>query len=151
VTDFGAFVDLGGLEGLIHVSELSWGRVQHPSEILCVNDEVEVQVLQVSEEEGRIALSLKRLEENPWEVLSRKLSPGDQIEAVISSIVKYGAFARLEEGVEGLIHISSMNFPKGCTHIDDFLYEGLPVNVSVIQIDPQKRRLGLRLVSCSEE
>jgi small subunit ribosomal protein S1 len=151
VTDFGGFVDLGGLEGLIHVSELSWGRVQHPSDILNVGDEVEVLVLQVSEEEGRIALSLKRLNENPWDVLSKELSPGDHVEAEISSIVKYGAFVKLEEGIEGLIHISSMNFPKGCTHIDDFLYEGQPVNVCVIHIDPEKRRLGLRLVSYSTE
>jgi len=151
VTDFGVFVDLGGLEGLIHVSELSWGRVQHPSDILKVNDEVDVLVLEVSEDEGRIALSLKRLEENPWDILSQKLSPGDHVEAVISSIVKYGAFAKLKEGVEGLIHISSMNFPNGCTHIDDFLYEGQTVNVCVIHIDPQKRRLGLRLVSYSTD
>lgn len=147
VTDFGVFVDLGGLEGLIHVSELSWGRVQHPSDVLKVNDEVDVLILDVSEDEGRIALSLKRLEDNPWELLSEKLAPGDHVEAVISSIVKYGAFARLEEGVEGLIHISSMNFPNGCTHIDDFLYEGQTVNVCIIHIDPQKRRLGLSLVS----
>jgi len=151
VTDFGVFVDLGGLEGLIHVSELSWGRVQYPSDYLSVDDEVEVLVLQVSEEEGRIALSMKRLHENPWDILAQKLSPGDHVTAEISSIVKYGAFARLEEGIEGLIHISSMNFPKGCTHIDDFLYEGQPVNVCVIHIDPEKRRLGLRLVSYSTE
>jgi len=151
VTDFGVFVDLGGLEGLIHVSELSWGRVQHPSDILKVNDEVDVLVLEVSEDEGRIALSLKRLEENPWDILSHELSPGDHVEAIISSIVKYGAFAKLEEGVEGLIHISSMNFPNGCTRIDDFLYEGQTVNVCVIHIDPQKRRLGLRLVSYSKD
>ncbi len=149
VTEFGAFVDLGGLEGLIHVSELSWGRVQHPSDILNVDDEVEVLVLQVSEEEGRIALSLKQLNENPWDVLSEELSSGDHVTAEISSIVKFGAFARLKEGIEGLIHISSMNFPKGCTHIDDFLYEGQKVNVCVIHIDPEKRRLGLRLVSYS--
>jgi len=151
VTEFGAFVDLGGLEGLIHVSELSWGRVQHPSDILKVDDEIQVMILQVSEEEGRIALSLKRLEDNPWNKLAEVLSPGDNIEAVISSIVQYGAFAKLSEGVEGLIHISSMNFPKGCTHIDEFLYEGQTVNVCVLHIDPNKRRLGLRLVSYSPE
>lgn len=145
VTDFGAFVDLGGLEGLIHVSELSWGRVQDPSDILKVNDSVKTLVLQVAEDKGRIALSLKRLEENPWEVLAEKLSPGDIVEARITNIVKYGAFARLDEGVEGLIHISSMNFPGGCLHIDDFLYEGQLVSVCILHIDPRKRRLGLKL------
>lgn len=149
LTDFGAFVDLGGLEGLIHVSELSWGRVQHPSDILKVDDKVKTLVLQVSEDEGRIALSLKRLEDNPWEVLARKLSSGDHVTAVISNIVKYGAFARLDEGVEGLIHISSMNFPKGCTRIDDFLFEGQKVNVCVVHIDARKRRLGLKIESYS--
>lgn len=147
VTSFGAFVDLGGLEGLIHVSELSWGRVQHPSEIVSVNDEVETIVLQVSEDQCRIALSMKRLQENPWETLAEKLSPGAIVNAVITHIVKYGAFARLPEGVEGLIHISSMNFPAGCKHIDDFLYEDQLVQVCILNIDANKRRLGLKLES----
>lgn len=147
VTSFGAFVDLGGLEGLIHVSELSWGRVQHPANIVSVGDEIHTIVLQVSEEEGRIALSLKRLKENPWEALSEKLEEGDMIDAEISSIVNYGAFARVQEGVEGLIHISSMNFPRDCSHIDEFLYEEQAVKVCVLNIDPKKRRLGLKLVS----
>jgi small subunit ribosomal protein S1 len=151
VTDFGAFVDLGGLEGLIHVSELSWGRVQDPSDFLSVNDAVKTLVLQVSEDKGRIALSLKRLEENPWEVLVNSLSPGDVVTATITSIVKYGAFARLEEGVEGLIHISSMNFPAGCTHIDDFLYKGQDVKVCILHIDSKKRRLGLKLENIPTE
>ncbi|MBG0783982.1 MAG: S1 RNA-binding domain-containing protein [Anaerolineaceae bacterium] len=149
VTDFGVFVDLGGLEGLIHVSELSWGRVQHPSDILEVGDEIQSVVLQVAEDKGRIALSYKRLEDNPWDVLGRELSIGDLVPAVITSIVKYGAFAKLDQGVEGLIHISSMNFPNGCTHIDDFLFEGQDVNVSVLHIDSRKRRLGLKLESYS--
>jgi small subunit ribosomal protein S1 len=149
VTEFGVFVDLGGLEGLIHVSELSWGRVQHPSDILNVGMEIQSIVLQVSEDKGRIALSYKRMEDNPWDVLAQSLNPGDLVPAVITSIVKYGAFARLEEGIEGLIHISSMNFPNGCTHIDDFLFEGQDVNVSVLHIDSRKRRLGLKLESYS--
>lgn len=148
VTAFGAFVDLGGLEGLIHISELSWGRVKHPSEILNVNDDIETMVLQVSEEEGRIALSLKRLKKNPWEVMAAVLTPDDLIEARISSIVKYGAFAEIECGVEGLIHISSIDIPEDCKHIDDFLYEGQRVLVRVLSIDPEKRRLGLQLESC---
>ena len=151
ITDFGAFVDLGGLEGLIHVSELSWGRVQHPSDILKVDDVVNTLVLQVSEDKGRIALSLKRMDDNPWEILANELAPGDHVPARITSIVKYGAFARLEAGVEGLIHISSMNFPKGCTHIDDFLFEGQSVNVCILHIDSKKRRLGLKLESYTVE
>ena len=145
VTSFGVFVDLGGLEGLIHVSELSWGRVDDPANILKVDDQIETLVLQVSEDEGRIALSLKRLKENPWIILANQLSPGDIIDAEISSIVKYGAFARLPEGIEGLIHISSMNFPEGCEYIDEFLYEGQPVKACVLDMDPVKHRLGLKL------
>ncbi len=91
------------------------------------------------------------MDENPWEVLANELAPGDHVTATVSSIVKYGAFARLEEGIEGLIHISSMNFPKGCTHIDDFLFEGQPVNVCILHIDPKKRRLGLKLESYTVE
>jgi small subunit ribosomal protein S1 len=147
VTAFGVFVDLGGLEGLIHLSELSWGRVEHPSQILKVGEEVNTMVIQIMEDKGRIALSLKQLMKNPWEKLSKSLSPGNVIDAVISSIVKYGAFACLEVGVEGLIHISTMNFPGDSTRIDDFLYEGQPVKVGVISIDSQKRRLSLRLES----
>ena len=147
ITSFGAFVDLGGLEGLIHVSELSWGRVQHPADIVSINDEVQTIVLDVSEDQGRIALSLKQLQENPWQQLAEKLSPGDVINAKISNIVKYGAFARLKQGIEGLIHISSMNFPENCTHINDFLYVGQAVNVCVLNINPDKRRLGLKLES----
>lgn len=145
ITSFGAFVDLGGLEGLIHVSELSWGRVQHPSMILEVGQDIKAMVIEVFEEQGRIALSLKRLEKNPWNMLSKKLSPGDVIEAEISSIVKYGAFARLEEGIEGLIHISTMTFPEDCTQLDEFLFEGQPVKVGVINIEAEKRRLSLKL------
>jgi small subunit ribosomal protein S1 len=147
VTAFGVFVDLGGVEGLIHVSELSWGRVEHPSQILSVGDEVNTMVIQIMEDKGRIALSLKQLMKNPWEKLSKSLSSGDVVDAVISSIVKYGAFACLDEGVEGLIHISMMNFPGDSTHIDGFLYVGQPVKVGVISIDSQKRRLSLRLES----
>jgi small subunit ribosomal protein S1 len=147
ITSFGAFIDLGGLEGLAHVSELSWGRVKHPGDLLTVGEKIEIMILQVSEDKGRIALSLKRLTENPWDHLEDQLSTGDIVNAIISGIVKYGAFARLEQGVEGLIHISSMNFPKGCSKIEDFLFEGQSVTVSVLNLEPQKRRLGLKLES----
>jgi small subunit ribosomal protein S1 len=147
ITSFGVFVDLGGVEGLIHISELSWGRVQHPSRILSIGENVETMVIEIFEKQGRIALSLKQLERNPWDSLSKKLSPGDIVDAEISSIEKYGAFARLHEGIEGLIHVSSMTIPEDCNNIDDFLFEGLPVKVGVISIDPDNRRLGLKLES----
>ncbi len=147
VTDFGVFIDLGGVEGLVHVSEMSWGRVQHPSELLHIDDEVRVFVLQVNEEVSRIALSLKRLHPNPWETLSYRYQPGDIVPARITSLTRFGAFARLEEGVEGLIHISSMKMPPNCRSVDRFLSVGQAVNVRILHIDTERRRLGLGLVT----
>jgi len=148
VTDFGVFVDLGGLEGLIHVSELSWGRVQHPSDVLQIGEEVRALVLQVSEENGRVALSLKRLTSNPWETLIERYSTGDEVSAVITGIARFGAFARLEEGIEGLIHISSMSGIPNCHDIGNVLKAGMHVRVRILHMEAEKRRLGLSLVAC---
>ncbi|HML39657.1 MAG TPA: S1 RNA-binding domain-containing protein [Bellilinea sp.] len=146
VTDFGVFIDLGGVEGLIHVSELSWGRVQHPGDVLHIDQEVRVLVLQVSEENSRIALSLKRLSPNPWESLSARYKPGDVVAAKVTSVTRFGAFARLEEGVEGLVHISSIKLPAGYSSVDQFLTLGQAVNVRILHIDIERRRLGLGLI-----
>lgn len=147
VTDFGVFVDLGGVEGLIHVSELSWGRVQHPKEVLLVGQKVQALVLQVCEESSRVALSLKRLFPNPWETLVDRYKPGDVIAAIITDILRFGAFARLEEGVEGLIHISSINLPSGKKDLESVLHTGQNVQVRILHIDVERRRLGLGLVN----
>jgi small subunit ribosomal protein S1 len=147
VTDFGVFVDLGGLEGLIHVSELSWGRVTHPSSILKVDQPVEALVLMISEENGRVALSLKRLQENPWEVLINNYQAGDVVAATITAIMRFGAFARLDEGVEGLIHISTIHLPAGHKDLEGYLTEGQRVQVRILHIDAERRRLGLGLVT----
>lgn len=146
VTDFGAFVDLGGVEGLIHVSELSWGRVQHPTEILQVGQTVDTLVLQVNEETSRVALSLKRLYPNPWDALAKTHTPGDVVNATITSVMRFGAFARLDEGVEGLIHISSIALPHECRSLEQILRCGDPVRVRILHIDAGRRRLGLGLV-----
>jgi small subunit ribosomal protein S1 len=146
VTDFGAFVDLGGLEGLIHVSELSWGRVQHPTDILRVGDPVRALVLTVSAENGRVALSLKRLCPNPWEALPQIYRPGDVVEAEVTAIMRFGAFARLKEGVEGLIHISTMSLPDGVKDIEKVMTVGQKVQVRILHLDAERRRLGLGLV-----
>jgi small subunit ribosomal protein S1 len=147
VTDFGVFVDLGGLEGLIHVSELSWGRVQHPSCVLKVDQPVDALVLTISEENGRVALSLKRLEENPWDVLVSNYQTGDMVPATITAIMRFGAFAKLKEGVEGLIHISTIHMPPGRKDLESYLSAGQPVQVRILHIDVERRRLGLGLVS----
>jgi small subunit ribosomal protein S1 len=147
VTDFGVFVDLGGVEGLIHVSELSWGRVQHPSDVCQIGQELSTMVLQVCEETSRVALSLKQMEANPWENLVDVHKPGDVVMATITAIMRFGAFARLDEGVEGLIHISSINLPTEYRSLDTYLRPGQPVQVRILHIDAHRRRLGLGLVT----
>ncbi|GIV65063.1 MAG: hypothetical protein KatS3mg046_323 [Bellilinea sp.] len=146
ITDFGVFVDLGGVEGLIHVSEISWGRVQDPADLLSINQEVQVLVLQVNEDTSRIALSLKRLQPNPWETLAVRYKPGDVVRGWITSLTRFGAFARLEEGVEGLIHVSSIRLPPHCKNIHHYLSVGQEVNVRILHLDAERRRLGLGLV-----
>jgi len=145
VTEFGAFVDLGGVEGLIHVSELSWGRVQNPTEIVSVGQTIKVLVLQVSEENSRIALSLKRLHPNPWNNLQNHYAIGDVVSATITSITRFGIFARLDEGVEGLIHISSITKKKDFQDLHELFEVGQQILVKIIHIDIERRRLGLGL------
>ncbi|HKY54592.1 MAG TPA: S1 RNA-binding domain-containing protein [Anaerolineales bacterium] len=145
ITDFGAFVDLGGLEGLIHISELSWGRVAHPNQIVRLGEEVEVQVLEISRERNRVALSLKRMSPNPWEHAETEFAIDTIQSAVVSSILSYGAFARLKPGIEGLIHVSKMPLADGQTP-RDILAEGQQVQVRVLYIDPAHQRMGLRLI-----
>jgi small subunit ribosomal protein S1 len=143
ITDFGVFVDLGGVEGLIHISELSWGRVIHPSNILQLRQSVEVQVLDILPERCRIALSLKRLKPNPWESIAGCYAVNDVVPATITSVASFGVFARLEEGLEGLVHISEME-PSDLS-IKDAFTEGQQVKVRILQVDPQHQRLGLSL------
>ncbi|HTP01769.1 MAG TPA: S1 RNA-binding domain-containing protein [Anaerolineales bacterium] len=144
ITDFGVFVDLGGVEGLIHISELSWGRVIHPNQIVKMGQKLQVQVLDLSPERCRVALSLKRLAPNPWTKIGSELSVGDVVPAVITSVLSYGAFARLELGVEGLIHASEMPLAEGQT-VKDFLEEGQQVRVRVLHVDPSRQRMGLSM------
>ncbi len=146
ITEFGAFIDLGGLEGLVHVSEISWGRVHHPAEVLKVGTSVHVIVLQMNLENGRIALSLKRLQPNPWESLTRRYKPGDIVPAIITTLTNFGAFARLEDGVEGLIHISSMPHLESADQLGSILHTGDRVHVRILHMDINRRRLGLALV-----
>jgi small subunit ribosomal protein S1 len=144
VTDFGAFVDLGGVEGLIHISELSWGRVAHPNQILHVGQRIEVMVLEIAAERCRIALSLKRLLPNPWETAEARYPVNSVVPAIVTVLVPFGAFARLEEGLEGLIHSSEIPVPSNVT-LQTFLTPGQPVQVRVIQVDSARQRLGLSM------
>ncbi len=145
ITDFGVFVDLGGVEGLIHVSELSWGRVQHPNEVLHIGAKVNAVVLKICMESSRVALSLKRIYPNPWDHLLEKYTAGDIVDASITSIMRFGAFARLEEGVEGLIHVSSIDILPNQGSMNDILKIGQMIKVEILHIDVNRRRLGLAL------
>ena len=145
ITDFGIFVDLGGVEGLIHVSEISWGRVNHPGDAVQVGDEVQAYVINIDQERSRIALSLKRLYANPWETAETRYHAGQLVDAVITSVVPYGAFAHLEEGLDGLIHNTEMNLDEEHASPADFLSEGQRVQVRILHIDATRQRLGLGL------
>ena len=145
ITEFGVFVDLGGVEGLIHVSELSWGRVRHPTEVANVGDTVQAYVIQVDQDRSRIALSLKRLIPNPWETAEERYHPGDVVSAIITSIVPFGAFARLEEGLDGLIHSSEYAGEASPDGSDEGLYEGQALQVRILNVNAARQRLGLSL------
>lgn len=151
ITSFGAFVDLGGVEGLIHISELSWGRVEHPTDIVSIGDEVEVYVLGVDCEENKVALSLKHLCSNPWETITERYHQGQVVEAVVKNIVSYGAFVQLEEGVDGLIHISEFGDNGDEISPWDVLEEDQKVTAEIIHLDPNGQRLGLSLVDGGKE
>ena len=144
VTDFGVFVDLGGVEGLIHISELSWGRVAHPSHIVKVGQVVDVQVLDLSPERCRVALSLKRLFPNPWTKIGTELTINQVVPATVTSVLSYGAFAKLELGVEGLIHASEMNIGAG-QNVKDILSEGQQIQVRILHVDATHQRMGLSM------
>lgn len=145
ITDFGVFVDLGGVEGLIHISELSWGRVSHPNAIVKLGEQIDVQVLDISPERCRVALSLKRLAPNPWEQASTEFPVGTIHNAVITSVMSYGAFARIEAGVEGLIHGSEMVLGPSQTP-RDILFQGQELQVRILHLDASHQRMGLSLL-----
>jgi small subunit ribosomal protein S1 len=144
ITDFGVFVDLGGVEGLIHISELSWGRVSHPNQIVSLGQQIEVQVLDLSVERCRVALSLKRMKQNPWERAMTDFPVNAVLPAVVTSVLSYGAFARIDAGVEGLIHASEMPLEANQSP-REILRDGQPIQVRVLHVDPSHQRMGLSM------
>lgn len=141
---FGAFVDLGGVEGLVHISEISWGRVNHPSDVLTPGQELDVYVLNVDNDRGRVGLSLKRAQPDPWENLEQRYHPGQVVEAMVTNVVDFGAFAEVEEGVEGLIHVSELADGR-FAHPNNVVQEGDKVYARVLNVSSSRRRLGLSL------
>jgi small subunit ribosomal protein S1 len=150
VTDFGAFVALGGVDGLIHLSELSWAKINHPKDLLKVGDKVDVKILSVNRERQRIALSLKRLQAEPWTTVEERYQVGQLVTGTITKLASFGAFARLEDNIEGLIHISELS-DRRIQHPKEVVKEGDTVTLRVIRIDPARRRLGLSLKRAAEE
>ncbi|MCB0149271.1 MAG: S1 RNA-binding domain-containing protein, partial [Caldilineaceae bacterium] len=145
IADFGAFVDLGGADGLIHLSELSWNRVNHPNEVVKVGETVKVQILSVDTERRRIGLSLRRLAPQPWEVIDNTYQVGQMVQGKITKLVNFGAFARLvDTGIEGLIHISELA-ERRVNHPKEVVGEGDVYELRIIRIESDKRRLGLSL------
>lgn len=144
VCDFGAFVDLGGLEGLIHISEISWGRVNHPRDMLNRGDAVQVYVMDINRDQGRVALSLKRMQPDPWATVAERYRIGQIVSGQVTNIVDFGAFVSIEEGLEGLIHVSEL--AEGhFLHPRNVVREGETVHARILNIDSRARRLGLSL------
>ena len=144
ITDFGAFVDIGGADGLVHLSELSWSRVKHPSEVLRVGDEVDVYVLGINAQEKKIALSIKRTQPEPWSQVAAKYEVGQLVRGTVTQLANFGAFARVEDGIEGLIHVSELS-ERRIGHPREVVSEGEELLLRVIRIDPARRRMGLSL------
>jgi small subunit ribosomal protein S1 len=149
LTSFGAFVDLGGVEGLVHISELSWDRVRDPGDVLKPGQNVEVSVLGVNPDEGRVALSVKRLRPNPWREVASRYQAGQLLEGMVTNVVSFGAFVRIDEGVEGLVHISELA-EGNLFNPRSVVREGDIVRVRVLNVDPAKQRLGLSLRQAHE-
>jgi len=150
ISNFGAFVDLGGADGLIHISELSWSNVSSPEDIVKVGQEVDVYVLRVDSEQKKIALSLKRLQPEPWETIDERYHVGDIVDATVTKLTEFGAFARVEDAVEGLIHISELT-TRMINHPREVVREGDAVKLMILRIEPERRRLGLSLKQTEEQ
>ena len=143
ITDYGAFIDLGGMDGLLHITDMSWGRVKHPSEILNIGDEVKVQVLKYDTERERVSLGLKQLQQDPWEAAKDNYPAGTKLHGKVVSLADYGAFVELAEGVEGLIHVSEMSWTKRVKHPSQVVNVGDEVDVVVLEVDSANRRISL--------
>lgn len=150
IADFGVFVDLGGVDGLIHVSELSWTKIGHPSDAVKVGDPIQVKVLGIDREKNRIGLSLKRLQPEPWTTIEERYHIGQLVNATITKLASFGAFARVDEGIEGLIHVSELS-DRRINHPKEVVKEGDALQLRVIKIDPERRRLGLSLKRVQDE
>ena len=149
ITDYGAFVDLGGIDGLLHITDMSWGRIGHPSEILTVGEKIKVVILKFDADKERVSLGLKQLVPDPWETVTERYAVGSRVRGKVVSLADYGAFVELEKGVEGLLHVSEMSWTKRVTHPSKLIAVGEEVEVVILEIDPSHRRISLGLKQIS--
>ena len=148
LTDYGAFVDLGGIDGLLHITDMAWKRIKHPSEIVNVGDEVDVRVLKFDRERNRVSLGLKQMGEDPWVAITSRYPEGTRVQARVTNLTDYGCFAELEEGVEGLVHVSEMDWTNKNIHPSKVVQVGDEVEVQVLDIDEERRRISLGIKQC---
>jgi len=150
ITDYGAFVDLGGVDGLLHVTDISWRRINHPSEALKLGDNVKVKVIKFNDETKRISLGIKQLNEDPWQNIHERFPIGSKISGVVTNITDYGSFVELEDGIEGLVHVSEMSWTKKNVHPNHLLSSSEKIEVMVLEIEEDKRRISLGIKQCLE-
>lgn len=148
LTDYGAFVDLGGVDGLLHITDMAWKRVKHPSEVVSVGDEIEVKVLKFDRERVRVSLGLKQLGEDPWIDIARRYPEGTRLVGKVTNLTDYGCFVEIEEGVEGLVHVSEMDWTNKNVHPSKIVQVGDEVEVMVLDIDEERRRISLGIKHC---
>ena len=150
ITDYGVFLDLGGLDGLLHITDMSWNRIKHPSELVSLGSEVEVKILKFDQEKNRVSLGLKQMTEDPWEKVSKDIKIGDILKAYVVSLTDYGAFMKLKEGIEGLVHVSEMSWGKKVKHPSQLLKVDEEVSVKVLGVDQENHRISLGLKQLQE-
>jgi len=148
ITDYGAFVDLGGIDGLLHITDLAWRRVKHPSEVLNVGDEVEAKILKFDQEKNRVSLGIKQMGDDPWNGLARRYPQGTRLFGKITNLTDYGAFAEIEQGIEGLVHVSEMDWTNKNVHPSKVVSLGDEVEVMILEIDEARRRISLGMKQC---
>ena len=149
ITDYGAFIDLGGVDGLLHVTDISWKRINHPAEVLSVGQTVKVQVIKFNEDTQRISLGMKQLENDPWQAVADKYKVGEIYTGKVTNITDYGAFVELEDGIEGLVHVSEMSWTRKNVHPGKIVSTSEEVQVKVLEVDPEKRRISLGIKQCT--
>ena len=150
LTDYGAFVDLGGVDGLLHITDMAWKRIKHPSEIVNVGDEIDVKVLKYDKDRNRVSLGLKQLGEDPWQAIKQRYPENSKVKAVVTNLTDYGCFAELETGVEGLVHVSEMDWTNKNIHPSKVVQLGDEVDVMVLDIDEERRRISLGIKQCHQ-